>query len=120
MPVSLWCVLKTGCVRNSLVRRSSCGMAGSMPFSKGAISGSAWPGLAKMDQSRVRSARVVVSSSEMQMYSPQCLRRLARSACPLATSASVASPVRRESVSKKALARGCQPSCSSPFARIAV
>jgi hypothetical protein len=67
MPVSEWCVLNTGCVRYALVRRSSIGIMGSMPFSNSANEGRAWPSLANTFHSSSTSARVVVSSSDSVM-----------------------------------------------------
>jgi hypothetical protein len=100
MPVSLWCVLNTGWARNSLLRRSSCGISGSMPFSNSATFGSSWPSWAKIVHSSSISARVVVSSSEMQVYSPHACRTLAPIEIARAAMAGVCSPVLYESVSK--------------------
>ena len=68
MPVSLWCVLNTGCVRKALLRRRAAGISGSTPFSNASKVGRVWPSFAKTDQSRAMSSRVLVSSSDMLTY----------------------------------------------------
>ncbi|OQC13294.1 MAG: hypothetical protein BWX79_01050 [Alphaproteobacteria bacterium ADurb.Bin100] len=122
MPVSEWWLLNTGCVRKALVRRSAAGISGSMPCAKASTLGKAWPSCAKTDQSRARSSRVVVSSSETLTYWSQARRRLAPWASALATMARAcaASAALTVSVSKAESLVSSQPSCRRPRARIAV
>jgi len=106
-----------------VVRRMLSGISESMPFSKAATSGSAWPGCANSAHNARRSSRVVVSSSAMpSIVSPHSRkrRRFMPCASARATISAVAAPVSRHSASKAQAFTTFTPIWRRPCARMAV